>query len=590
MTGSERPFLAVRDMQESAFTFAGFRLEPDGTLFRAHNVIHLPAKELAALRVLLAHAGQVVTPLELRSRLWGDVHVTADSVPKCLSSLRARLAPADCIQTVYKRGYRLSADVSRHLTDVSDPLPRLAILPFESGNGFPEHVGLGVWESAIDRLVNVRPALASVVARDSVMTLAQDRRTARQVGEALKADLVLTGTLRALPSHLRLRAVMIRVEDGTEAWVEDLIADRGRIEDLESDFADRLVFRLGAVGLSLSGASEPGAAIETNPLRREAYDAFLRARHHFRTVERHRMQDGMQLLMHATELDPSLASAHLEMANLCCTQAIYGYISPAIQADKVRHAAQSIPESSPYALSILPARGWVNFHFDRDMPAAADAFSRCAHLPHDPSTTRLRAMFELSRHRFHEAIALLRSALREDPFAPLLHARLAWALFLAGREAEAAVQIHRALAQFPGDEWTALAGSIIVSYIGDTELGLQLAKGSVDRHPYFDAAAAIYAYALARADRREEACAVVERLQWLSRERFVLRSFTPAALVALGDCEGALAELHVADESRCPWLFQMLADPRLKPLHGHTEFERMRGILPAMESSAEMCA
>jgi hypothetical protein len=55
----------------------------------------------------------------------------------------------------------------------------------------------------------------------------------------------------------------------------------------------------------------------------------------------------------------------------------------------------------------------------------------------------------------------------------------------------------------------------------------------------------------------------------------------------LGDIEGALAELQTAAESRCPWFFQALADPRLAPLHGHPEFARMRGILEQMERSAE---
>ena len=31
----------------------------------------------------------------------------------------------------------------------------------------------------------------------------------------------------------------------------------------------------------------------------------------------------------------------------------------------------------------------------------------------------------------------------------------------------------------------------------------------------------------------------------------------------------------------------MLADPRLKPLHGRPEFEQMRGILAKMEAEAE---
>ena len=79
---------------------------------------------------------------------------------------------------------------------------------------------------------------------------------------------------------------------------------------------------------------------------------------------------------------------------------------------------------------------------------------------------------------------------------------------------------------------------------------------------------------------------ILERLQWLSRERFVLRSFLPAAFAALGAVDEAIAELQAADDARCPWFFQMLADPRLQPLHGHAEFELMRESLEKLEFSA----
>jgi hypothetical protein len=98
---------------------------------------------------------------------------------------------------------------------------------------------------------------------------------------------------------------------------------------------------------------------------------------------------------------------------------------------------------------------------------------------------------------------------------------------------------------------------------------------------------AVHGYALAQGGRTDEARSILERLQWLSRERFVLSSFTAPICAALGDTEGALAELHAALEARCPWFFQMLADPRLEPLRGQSEFARMERILERMESAAE---
>jgi hypothetical protein len=40
-------------------------------------------------------------------------------------------------------------------------------------------------------------------------------------------------------------------------------------------------------------------------------------------------------------------------------------------------------------------------------------------------------------------------------------------------------------------------------------------------------------------------------------------------------------------EMRCPWFFQMLADPRLDPLHDSREFQELRAVLTRMEEAAE---
>jgi DNA-binding winged helix-turn-helix (wHTH) protein/tetratricopeptide (TPR) repeat protein len=577
-----------REGDEPAFSFGGFRLEADGTLLRGDAVVHLPPKELAALRLLAAHAGQIVTPQQLRQALWGDVHVTSDSVPKCMSSLRARLEPETCIQTVYKRGYRFTAEVRHHNGPHARALTRLVIMPFVSGFTVPPYLGPTIAEETISRLTCARPRAVSILARDSVFTLAARGLTAQQVGETLKADMVLTGTLRNLPSHFRLRAEMIRVEDGTQVWVEDVLVPQSRIAGLESELIERLVFRLNSDEVSLSASAEPEAEIDNNPHRREAYETYQRAHYEWKSLERHQMQDGQQLLLKASELDPGLIAAKVDLARLCITQAVLGFMSPAAAANLVRHTAESIPDLPVRAQAILPSLGTVSFNVDHDLPAALWAFSSSAHLPHDPWITRARVMFALSRHRFAEAIALLESALQLDPFAPWLHGRLAWTLHLAGQAAESVEHVHRGLTLFPDHVGTALYGSMILSFNGNSARGVEIAEHLMTRQPHIDLVSALHAYTLACEGRKDEARAILERLEWLSRERFVLSSFTPAVYVALGDLDAAISELHSSADARCPWFFQMLADPRLKPLHGRPEFEAMRAILTRIEASAEL--
>ncbi|MGO9338882.1 MAG: winged helix-turn-helix domain-containing protein [Terracidiphilus sp.] len=660
-----------KDGEVTALAFAGFRLEADGSLFRGETLLHLPPRELAALRMLLANAGQIVTPSQLKQALWGDVHVTADSVPKCLSSLRNRLQPDNCIQTVYKRGYRLLAEVHPFYSSSANVLPRLAIAPFTSEFGVPQHLGTAVAEEAIARLSNASRPLASVLARDSVFALALRGLSAQQIGASLHADLVLAGTLRSFISHFRLRLEMIRVVDGVQIWVEDLLVERDRIAGLESDLASRLDFRLksrrfdswqagiehGSMGNvrhtvhaaagagpapSMKGQYAPDSRIERRapgPGRRssqqdrrraarrsseaqagasagnsslkrtveslsisavaeptfqdgfgspssEAYEVFLRGRHEWQSMERHRQQDGLRLILRATELDPSFIEAKVDLVNLGVMQSFYGYMPPTVAADLVRRTAESIPDFPNNAEAVLPAMAWFHLHVDRDLPAALLAIEHSTHLPHDRWVTRVRTNLHLSRHLFAEAIALLRAAIEIDPFSCWLHARLAWALHLDGQAAASLEQIDAAMRLFPEYEGARFYAAMIAGFNGDTARAVEIAQDLVQLQPYFDPAAAVQAYALASAGRTAEARAILERLQWLGRERFVLKSFNAAVYVAIGDLDAALSALRAANEDRCPWFFQTLADPRLKPLHGHPEFEELRAILPGMEAAA----
>jgi DNA-binding winged helix-turn-helix (wHTH) protein/tetratricopeptide (TPR) repeat protein len=575
------------DLPRNTFNFGNLRLESDGILQRGDTAIHLPPKELMALRLLLQHAGQIVTHQQIRQALWGDVHVTADSVPKCVSALRNRLQPdGNCIQTVYKRGYRLAVDARRNEFPPENGLPRLAIMPFGTEFNVAAHIGQAVAEETVSLLVKEPLAPAHILARDSVFTLARRGNTAQQVGETLGADLVLTGAVRALPDHFRLRAEMIRVADGTQMWVEDLLVPRSRVAGMESELARRLLARLGNGGLSLSAAGA-GGADQNHPNCREAYELFLRGHHEWQTLQRHRMQDGLQHLFRAVELNPSLVAAHIDLANASIAQELFGFMSPALAAEQVRLAAEAIPASTEGSEAILPALGWIRFHVDHDLAGALRAFRTSAYLPHDTAITRARSMFALGRHCFGEAIGLLSAALQSDPFSPWLIARLAWAYHLAEDSARSLFQIERALELFPEHESSNLYGAIILAFNGEADRAISLAEKLIRRSPYFDLAAAVHGYALACAGRREEARGILERLQWHSRERFVLNSFTPALLVALGDLDGALAEMNTAAEIRCPWFFQMLADPRLKILHQRPEFARMQKLLDGMESSGK---
>ncbi len=293
----------------------------------------------------------------------------------------------------------------------SRSLPVLAILPFSTGYDVPEYLGLAVAEQAMERLSRARSAVASIIAWDSACALARRGLPAREIGTMLRAELILTGQVLATPGRHRLRVEMMRVEDGAPLWVEDVIVQRGRMVELAGELVSRVISRLRA-GITPIEIEAEAAQHAAAPAQREAHDLYLRAHHEWQNMERHRMQNAMGRLLRAVELDSASMAARVDLAQLAILQCIYGYLSPRIAAATVHRAADGIPELNAQAEALLPALGWVEFHFDRDARSTLRMMARSSGLPYDAMNARVCSWLLLSRHRFGEAVDLLRAAIQ----------------------------------------------------------------------------------------------------------------------------------------------------------------------------------
>lgn len=601
---------------ELYYRFGVFTLRPDGTLLRNSAVLALPPKELAVLRLLLSQRGQIVAPDELRRSVWGGVHVSADSLPRCISSLRARLESNECIQTVYKRGYRFSlvVEVTSPLREVEPQvskqaavwtayaLPRLAIPPFTTEDGVPEFLGFGIAEETMLRLGRLRYPIADVLGRDSVFALAASGSTALEAGKMLSAELVVSGSIAALPLYYRLRAEMLRVSDGVQLWVEDFLVPRELVAFADARIAKRIAarirttFTVGAPSLSSLSSSDAvsggapammaGGVTVQHGRRSEAYLVEMRAKANWDTFRLPQMQEAIRDYRRALEIDPELHSARIHLMHCYLALATFGYLRADIAAEQARKHAETLLTQSDSAAHA--ALGWIHFFHDRDLDAAAAAFARPQNAGYNPWETIYQARFALGQGRLSDAVTLLRGALACDPFSAVLHWRLAWALHLAGDTDAALQQAEDCLRLFPNDPGALFFAAIIFAAASDpgsesssrdlSARSVGLATHLIQIAPSLDGGYGTLAYAHARHGRIVEARALLDRQAWVSRERFVSRSFDAPALVELGEHDAALEVLATSERQHCPWLFELLGDPRLQPLHREPEFHRLGSL------------
>jgi len=346
--------------------------------------------------------------------------------------------------------------------------------------------------------------VASVVARESVFTLAGAERHRTRSASARGGS----GSWRGAACNaerLRLRAEMIRVADGAELWIEDVMVERGRIIELERELVNRVSSRIRCGSLSIAAVAAAGATHELAQ-HGEAHELYLRAHHEWQTLERHRMQDAMGRLQRAIDLDPSFIAARADLAHLCVSQAFYGFMSPAAAASVVRGGGASSGAEWERG-DVAAAMGWIRFHVDRNLRGSgrvralvALAARSFAHV----GDHAVRTMFLLSRHRFDEALGLLREAIQADPYSPCC--RRAGVGAAPGRRGrgerrsnpQSNLAIHRA--RRSSSLWRDDSGVQRRSRAGGGA-GARLAS----RSAHFDLATSAHAYALACAGRKRGA-------------------------------------------------------------------------------------
>jgi DNA-binding winged helix-turn-helix (wHTH) protein len=123
-----------------AFTFAPFRLDPDGNLWRGRTRIPLPPKETALLRLLAEAKGRVISKTEMLDQLWPGEDVGEASITRCVRGVRRALREGGrggTVETIYGRGYRLTLPV-RSLEckgeGVAAGTLRVGVIPFDNAS------------------------------------------------------------------------------------------------------------------------------------------------------------------------------------------------------------------------------------------------------------------------------------------------------------------------------------------------------------------------------------------------------------------------------------------------------------------------
>jgi serine/threonine protein kinase/Tfp pilus assembly protein PilF len=195
------------------------------------------------------------------------------------------------------------------------PDKSIAVLYFENMNSEKEsdYFCAGMTEDIITDLSKIKEL--KVVSRTDVLPFRNKEVNTRQVGDALRVNYILEGSVRKAGNRIRITAQLISVRDGYHLWAERFDRMIEDIFDLQNEVSQKIV---EALKISLTESErELLTQKPTDDLR--AYDFYMRGRELLYLKGRRNTDSAIKMFEAAVAIDPEFASAYAGLAEAYST-------------------------------------------------------------------------------------------------------------------------------------------------------------------------------------------------------------------------------------------------------------------------------
>ncbi len=166
----------------------------------------------------------------------------------------------------------------------------------------------GITEDIITDLSKI--SHLKVVPRTDVLPFRNKEVNTRQVGEALRVNYILEGSVRTAGNKIRITAQLINVRDGYHLWAERFDRFVEDIFDLQNEVSQKIA---DALKISLTESErELLAKKPTDDLR--AYDFYMRGRELLYLKGKRNTENAIRMFENAVAIDPGFASSYAGLA------------------------------------------------------------------------------------------------------------------------------------------------------------------------------------------------------------------------------------------------------------------------------------
>jgi TolB-like protein len=427
--------------------FGPFRLDrPGRELLRDGEVVPLGRRAFDTLAALVDADGATLTKDTLLAAVWPGLTVEENNLQVQISALRKALGDGWII-TVPGRGYRLSTTPPKSPAPLAAPLqlpdlPSLVVLPFANLSDDPEqeYFADGMVEDITAALSRIGGLF--VIARNSAFTYKGRAVDVRQVGRELGVRYVLEGSVRRSGNRVRISGQLVDALNGVHLWAERFDSAFEDVFDLQ----DRVATGVVSVIEPTIRSAEIKRAQHKPTSNLQAYDLFLRALPHCYSLAREGIEEAINLLRRAIELDPTYGLASGALAFCLYARISMGWTRAAEPELKevVRLARIAVEHGGDDPLTLAFAANVIG-PAGRDLWGAISLTERALALnPNSTIALRVMGFLQAVAGDSEMAIAYLDRAGRLNPLegSHFLNNTISIAHFRAGRY-EAAVEFAK---------------------------------------------------------------------------------------------------------------------------------------------------
>jgi eukaryotic-like serine/threonine-protein kinase len=370
------------------------------------------------------------------------------------AAVLALIAAASIIWGLGARGLSGSAPATAPLATGAvwgSETPVIAVLPFKnlSSEADSEYFVDGLTEDIIRNLAVIDGL--QVRSQTSSFLFKNQPRNLRDIGERLRANLIVEGSVQREGKRLRIAAQLVPVAGDVPLWSERYDRRLEEVFAIQDEISRAIVNKLR---LTLGR----GQRRYQPPV--DAYELYLRARALLRRrgIENARSASRTDAGEKATSLfeqviakDPSFAPAY---AGLADAYALMSWEIPGLPFEeglmRMRPAALKALELDPLLAEAHAAMG-ITYSRERDWKNAEESFDRALEL--NPSITQIHTNYcsstLLPLGKSRKALQLLEAALTTDPLSLDVRRELAMAQIIVGRYDDAIANLRRVLAVDP---------------------------------------------------------------------------------------------------------------------------------------------